>query len=164
MEREEDLKDRKKVIKKSEINREDGLKILYDKEELKKYFPNLTSEIIQGKKKIPINAVRVKKDSIEKEKTDPFKDYKEDLKNPGVFDFIRRCSTLNDALDILDYLLKRNEISKDLYTMLKSIISQDGGLSNLVNKIGGYKEPGYYQKKYYKKYLTKNDLDNNNLD
>ncbi|MEJ2295403.1 MAG: hypothetical protein P8Y23_11645, partial [Candidatus Lokiarchaeota archaeon] len=59
---------------------------------------------------------------------------------------------------------KRKEVSEELYNLIKAQLSEDDGLNKLLNKIGGYKEPGYYQKKYYKKYLTHNNLDNNDLD
>ena len=140
------IKEKKQVINNSEINREDGLKISYDKEDLQTHFPNLTSEIIQNKKQLSIDAVCTTKDG----KNDPFKSYKEDIYNPGVFDFIRRCESLNEALSILEYLFKRKEISEELYNLIKAQLSEDDGLSKLLNKIGGYKEPGYYQKKYYK--------------
>jgi hypothetical protein len=157
---EKKIKEKKKIVNNSEINQENGLNISYAKEDLEKHFPNLTSEIIQKKKQISIDAIRIEKESEENQ----FEDYKEDLTNPGVFDFIRRCNNLNDASAILEYLLKRKEISNELYNLIKTELSQEDGLSNLINKIGGYKEAGYYQKKYYKNYLTSNDLDSNDLD
>jgi hypothetical protein len=147
------IKEKEKIINNSEITRDNGLNISYDRENLKKYFPNLTSEIVQNKKQLSINAIRVNNEN-----------YKEDISNPGVFDFIRRCNTISDALGILEYLLQRKEITNELYTLIKTNLSQEDGLKRLINKIGGYKEPGYYQKKYYKKYLTHNNLDNNDLD
>ena len=140
------IKEKEQVINNSEINREDGLNISYDKEDLKTHFPNLTSEIIQKKKQLSIDAVCTTKD----QEKDPFKNYKEDICNPGVFDFIRRCDSLNDALSILEYLFKRKEVSEELYNLIKAHLSEDDGLNKLLNRIGGYKEPGYYQKKYYK--------------
>jgi hypothetical protein len=157
---EKKIKEKKKIVTNSEINQENGLNISYAKEDLEKHFPNLTSEIIQKKKQISIDAIRIKEES----EKNPFEGYKEDITNPGVFDFIRRCDNINDASAILEYLLKRKEISNELYNLIKTELSQDDGLSNLINKIGGYKEPGYYQKKYYKNYLTHNNLDNNDLD
>ena len=140
------IKDKEQIIKNSEINRENGLNISYIKEDLKKSFPNLTSEIIQNKQILSVDAVCTK----EERNSDPFKDYKEDIRNPGVFDFIRRCESLSDALNILEYLFERNEVSEELYNLIKEQLLQEDGLNKLLNKIGGYKEPGYYQKKYYK--------------
>ncbi len=157
---EKKIKEKKKIVNNSEINQENGLNIIYAKEDLEKHFPNLTSEIVQKKKQLSIDAIRIKKES----EKNPFEDYKENITNPGVFDFIRRCDNLSDAFAILEYLLNRKELSIELYNLIKTELSQEDGLSNLINKIGGYKEPGYYQKKYYKKYLTHNDLDNNDLD
>ena len=157
---EKKIKEKKKIIDNSEISQENGLNISYAKEDLEKHFPNLTSEIVQNKKQISIDAIRIKKES----EKNPFEDYKESITNPGIFDFIRRCDNLNDASAILEYLLNRKEISIELYNLIKTELSQEDGLRNLINKLGGYKEPGYYQKKYYKKYLTRNNLDNNDLD
>lgn len=156
-----EINEKDELIKKSEISQKKGLIISYDEEELKMQFPNLTSEISQNVKQMSINGVSIKIDKGEK---DLINDYEEDLRNPGVFDFIRRCNKLSDALNILDYLLKRKEISLDLYNVIKQNLSETDGLNKFLNKIGGYKEPGYYQKKYYKKYLIKNNLDNNDLD
>ena len=154
------IKEKVQIINNSEITRENGLNISYDRENLKKFFPNLTSEIVQNKKQVSIDAIRIKKN----DNVNALENYKEDISNPGVFDFIRRCSTLSDALGILEYLLQRKEITDDLYNLIKTHLSQEDGLNRLINKIGGYKQPGYYQKKYYKKYLTHIKLDNNVLD
>lgn len=154
------IKEKVQIINNSEITRENGLNISYDRENLKKFFPNLTSEIVQNKKQVSIDAIRIKKN----DNVNALENYKEDISNPGVFDFIRRCSTLSDALGILEYLLQRKEITDDLYNLIKTHLSQEDGLNRLINKIGGYKQPGYYQKKYYKKYLTHIKLDNNDLD
>ena len=157
---EKKIKEKKKIINNSEINQENGLNISYAKNDLEKHFPNLTSEIVHKKKQLSIDAIRIKQES----EKNPFEDYKENITNPGVFDFIRRCDNLSDATSILEYLLNRKEISIELYNLIKTELSQEDGLSKLIKKIGGYKEPGYYQKKYYKKYLTRIDLDNNDLD
>jgi hypothetical protein len=43
---------------------------------------------------------------------------------PDIVDYIRRCDTVSQALEIVDYMLKRGEISrseaKDIKTRLKS--------------------------------------------
>jgi hypothetical protein len=140
------IKEKEQIINNSEITQGNGLNITYNKEDLKKHFPNLTTEIVQNKKQLSINDVRTK---IENKK-DPLENYEEDISNPGIFDFIRRCESLSDALGILEYLFKRKEISEELYNLIKSYLSKEDGLNKLIDKIGGFKEPGYYQKKYYK--------------
>ncbi|TFG16474.1 MAG: DUF2095 domain-containing protein [Promethearchaeota archaeon] len=140
------IKVKEQIINNSEISQGNGLNISYNKEDLKKHFPNLTSEIVQSKKQLSIDAIRTK----EEHKEDPFETYKEDLSNPGVFDFIRRCESLKEALEIIEYLFKRKEIPEELYNLIKESLSEEDGLNKLISKIGGYKEPGYYQNKYYK--------------
>jgi len=57
-----------------------------------------------------------------------------------------------EAVEILDFLLKRNEITKDFYDELYFRITQEkDGLKRLINECGGFKKPGYYEKKFYKK-------------
>ena len=81
--------------------------------------------------------------------------------NPGAIDFIRRCTKNEEAIEILDYLLKRNEISSDDYNKLKNEIMKDGGLRNLIEKYGGPKNSGYYIDKYYKKNITNHKFKSN---
>jgi hypothetical protein len=140
------LKEKERIIDGSEINDANGLNISYNKSDLEKHFPNLTSEIKQSKQQISIDAVRTNKEL----KSDLLENYKEDISNPGIFDFIRRCRSKDEALEILNYLLKRKEITNELHDHIQQLLLQEDGLSILLNRIGGYKEPGYYQKKYYK--------------
>ena len=78
--------------------------------------------------------------------------------NPGAIDFLRRCTQKEEAFEILDYLLKRNEITQQDYHKYKTIISQKGGLKRLINEFGGLKRPGYYMRKYYKKSINNQKL------
>ncbi|MHA1291139.1 MAG: DUF2095 family protein [Promethearchaeota archaeon] len=73
-----------------------------------------------------------------------------ELIDPGAIDFIRRCTTKEEAFEILDYLLERKELSLNKYKNLKNNIKKEGGLEKLINKYGGLKKPGYYLEKYYK--------------
>ncbi|MFW9973268.1 MAG: DUF2095 family protein, partial [Candidatus Odinarchaeota archaeon] len=74
--------------------------------------------------------------------------------NPGIIDFLRRCTKNEEANEILDYLMERKEITQQDYSKYKNIISQEGGLKQLIDESGGLKRPGYYMKKYYKKEIN----------
>ena len=130
---------------KPKITEDKGLNISYDPEELKKQFPNLTSEIIQQEKVLNIDSV---KHGLSEENADEIL-YKENLSNPGVLDFLRRCSNSEQAMEILEYMKDREEIDSELYYRLKEKIIQEGGLENLIASCGGPKKPGYYIDKYY---------------
>lgn len=145
-------KNKDNALKKPNVIDFDGLKIVYKKSELEKQFPNLMSEISIKKKSIKIDSVDFNIESKNRAKNlNKTEDYKEDLNNPGVIDFIRRCNNNDEALEILDYLFKRNEISLEFYKKLKNQIRKKDGLKKLIKECGGPKKPGYYERKYYSK-------------
>ncbi|TFG02847.1 MAG: DUF2095 domain-containing protein, partial [Promethearchaeota archaeon] len=142
----------KKPFKKAKIEKDDGLNISYDKKELEKYLPHVMSEISKKEKKIKIDSVQYKiEQKIKNEKEELSTPLPNELINPGAIDFIRRCTNKKEAIEILDFLLKRKEVSTDEYKKLKNIILQKGGLKKLIDESGGLKRPGYYERKYYKK-------------
>jgi len=142
-----DQEKKKKSFDKLKISNNDGLNVSYDQKNLEALYPNLMTEISEKKKTLKINSIR---SNFEK-KDHNFECYEEDLRNPGVIDFIRRCANKEQAIEILNYLLKRNEITNEKFTLLMNEITQKDGLRKLINKSGGPKTPGYYEKKYYKK-------------
>ncbi|MFX0017719.1 MAG: DUF2095 family protein [Promethearchaeota archaeon] len=145
-------KNKENALKKPKVIDFDGLKIAYEKSELEKQFPNLMSEILKKKKSIKIDSVDFNIESKSKAKDlTKTEDYKEDLRDPGVIDFIRRCTNNDEALEILDYLFKRKEINLKFYKKLKNQIQKKDGLKKLIKECGGPKKPGYYERKYYSK-------------
>ena len=134
----------KKSIK-PEIKKENGLAITYDKKELYERFPHLINEITGKKKVVKIESVEGALNSLN---LNFGKNHPKELVNPGTIDFIRRCKTIEEAFNILDYLLKRKEISKSSYKSIKSKIQQEESLKSFIDKQGGFKSPGYYEKKY----------------
>lgn len=134
----------KKSIK-PEIKKENGLSITYDKKELYERFPHLINEITGKKKVVKIESVEGALNSIN---LNFGKNHPRELVNPSAIDFIRRSKTIEEAFNILDYLLKRKEISKSSYKSIKSKIQQEKSLKSFIDKQGGFKSPGYYEKKY----------------
>ena len=150
-----------------DVTDEDGLKIDYNKEELERQFPQLMHELSEKKKSLKIEGVdyEIEQEKIELKANQTSK-YYEDLHNPGAIDFIRRCNKKEDALAILDFLLKRKELDLQDYNALVSQINEEGGLEKLIAECGGLKTAGYYERKFLRKIniLENNKSKNENLD
>jgi len=160
-------KSEKISIEKTDISEENGLKISYDREELEEKLPTLMAELSGKKKVIEIDSVTFESETESKNvEGEIIKNYCENLSNPGAIDFLRRCHTNDEAIEILDYLLDRNELSPLDYSQIKELIMRENGLNSLIQKCGGFKSRGYYVDKFYrKKDLIDNDLDEDkNLD
>ena len=104
---------------------DDNLTIEFDAKDFKKSLPHLSSELINGKKKINIQGIE------------------NDIHDPAAIDFIRRCSSKDEAFEIIDFLLKRNEISLEEFQSLKDQIKNQG-----LSSFGIQKKKGYYERKY----------------
>lgn len=136
--------------KKIRVQDKEGLTVSYDKEELNEQFPHLIREMSEKMKSIKIDSIDMPIEQNHKEDLQETNNlYPNELYKPGAIDFIRRCTKKEEAIDILDYLLKRNEITQEEYNTYKDIISQEGGLKKLINESGGPKQLGYYLEKYY---------------
>ena len=107
-----------------------------NRKSFKKTFPNLAKELTQGENKVSIDAVRTNGEEAEKSQTDKFHNYV-----PTVVDFIRRCSNEKEAIEIITFLEKRCEITKEHAQQLRKQLEQKG-----VRSFGPKKEEGYYFK------------------
>jgi hypothetical protein len=149
---EKNEKNEKKPFGDMKIQNEDKLNVEYDKEEFQSKFPHLMEELSNKEQSIKIDSITpeiekvlVKTPSKSEEKIP------NELINPGAIDFLRRCTTNEEAFEIIDYLLQRNELTGEEYDELHSKIVQEGGLQKLIEESGGLKKTGYYERKYYKK-------------
>jgi hypothetical protein len=102
-----------------------------EKESFKKRFPNLAKEIEEGKGKADIEFNIEAPQSLRK-----FASY-----NPSVIDFIRRCSTDDQATEIIEYMLRRNEITSEEAKALSSQLEKKG-----LRSFGRKKQPGFYER------------------
>lgn len=142
----------RKSTKKFIVEDKEGLTVSYDKEELYEKFPRLINEMTEKAKTLKINSINTQTEqNFREEPNKPRYIHPNELYDPGAIDFIRRCTKKEEAINILEYLLKRNEITQEEYIKIKIIISQEGGLKKLINEAGGPKKPGYYIEKYYYK-------------
>jgi hypothetical protein len=123
-----------------------------DKKSLKKMFPNLYKELETGEVKIPINAVRKNPLEAEAAMGEECEECTEEeftsctetpdkLRhfNPQAVDFIRRCDTEAQAEEIIAYLQKKGEITKEYAQELRCQLKRDG-----VRSFGPKKEENYY--------------------
>lgn len=95
----------------------------YSKEELRKIFPNLMKELedVSTEDKIVL-------------KMDKSRGFE-----PNVIDFIKRCDKDEEALEIIDFLERKGEITKEYAESLRARIRERG-----VRSFGRKRKPGYY--------------------
>ena len=126
-----------------------------DKKSIKKIFPHLYAELETGEAKVPINAVR--KNPLEAEEEAAGIEYEECPEeevssctetpdklrhfNPSAVDFIRRCDTEAQAEEIIVYLQKKGEITKENAEQMRCQLKRDG-----VRSFGPKKEEYHYFK------------------
>ena len=127
------------------ISKDNGLTISYNKNQINEYFPKLITEITGNRKSVKIESIENDANSptANRTKTKP-----RELVYPGAIDYIRRCSTKEEALSILDFLLQRREISDADYLTFKEEILEEEGLDRFISKHGGFKGQGYYERNY----------------
>jgi len=107
-----------------------------DKEKFKKLFPNLAAELENNIMSCPITSVRMGNEVGEKVATRRFSGY-----SPDVIDFIRRCDTVEQAEEIINFLEGRGEISSSYANKLRQQLKDKG-----VRSLGSKKESDYYLK------------------
>ena len=109
-----------------------------DEKEFKKLFPNLYREMNMKRMKISIDAIRVDQEEGEREAEKP-----RAPTMPTPIDYLRRCDTDEEALEVIDYLERRGEISVEKANRLRKQVKKHG-----VRSFGSKKEWGYYSTKY----------------
>jgi len=102
-----------------------------EKKDFKKRFPKLTEEIDSGAGRADIAFQREKPKAKRK-----FVDY-----DPDAIDFIRRCSTEDQAYEIIEYLEKRSEVTKETADELCKQLREKG-----LTSFGRKKKPGHYDR------------------
>lgn len=97
--------------------------------ELKRRFPHLYKEIIEGRGRLVSAYIDYSGRSA-----DPWRGFE-----PGPIDFLRRARTVEEALEVIDYLEKRGELEKDKASELRRLIREKG-----LGALGPRKKDGYY--------------------
>lgn len=100
-----------------------------DLEEFKKKFPNLYKELIEGRGRIVSTYIDYNDRSA-----DPWRGYE-----PSPIDYIRRAKTVDEALEVIDFLEKVGELKKDRADELRRLVREKG-----LHVLGPRKRNGYY--------------------
>lgn len=102
-------------------------------EEIKKHFPaiykeikNNTNQLDEEDMKTPLGTKKVRS----------FRGY-----SPTITDFICRCKTKEEALEIINYMLKMNKITENEAKAIKKQLKEKG-----LRSFGEYRAPGYYER------------------
>ncbi|GAB6101444.1 DUF2095 domain-containing protein [Thermococcus atlanticus] len=106
----------------------------YEREEFEERFPHLSRELEE--RGIPIEAYRLDEDEVIDEDIRDFSGYR-----PTVIDFLRRCETDDEALEIINWLEERGEITPEMARDLRITLVKKG-----VRAFGSKKEWGWYEK------------------
>lgn len=107
-----------------------------DRDRVKKIFPHLADELERGEVKIGIRSVRSDAEAGEKITLSHFTGYV-----PDVTDFLHRCDTEEQAVEIIDFMEERKEISTEYAEKLRKQLKEKG-----VRSFGPKKEHDYYLK------------------
>ncbi|MHA1903991.1 MAG: DUF2095 family protein [Candidatus Thorarchaeota archaeon] len=96
-------------------------------------FPSLKEELESGRtQEYRIDGVRTMSE-------EPKQEPKEGTFVPDVVDYIRRCDTVTQAVEIIDYMVSRGELSKKDARELKTQLKSDG-----IRSFGAKKEKDHY--------------------
>ena len=104
-----------------------------EEETFESHFPALHKEIIDGEERILEDEARTTTGS---KKIRKFMGY-----TPGVIDFICRCSSEEEALEIIEYVLKKGDISEKHAKELIEQLQEKG-----LEFFGEHRAPGYYER------------------
>ncbi|NOZ76846.1 MAG: DUF2095 domain-containing protein [Euryarchaeota archaeon] len=103
--------------------------------DFRRRYPNLAKEL-EGEG-LRIDSVRSSPKEAERAVHDRYRGY-----DPTVIDFLRRCDTEEQGLEIIAYMQGRGEIGEDYARKLKFQLIKDG-----IRSFGRKKEYGYYLKR-----------------
>jgi len=102
-------------------------------EDFKDHFPAIFREIKEGKEGLIEQEMRTTAGS---KKVRKFQGYV-----PGVVDYICRCKTEEEAIEIINYLLEKGDITEDYAEKLKIQLKEKGLVF-----FGEHRSPGYYER------------------
>jgi len=101
-------------------------------DEFKKKFPKLAEEMEKG----------VSKANVQFEVEEPAPSRKFAGFDPSAIDFIKRCKTDDQAYEIIEYLEKRGEVSKEEAENMCAQLKESG-----VRSFGPLKKSGHYDQR-----------------
>ena len=102
-----------------------------DDDKFQAAYPALNKELESGTAKVGIDGVRTMSEKTDTPSTERFL--------PDVVDYIRRCDTLDQAVEIINYVLKRGEINTKQAREFKTQLKAQG-----LRSFGTKKETDHY--------------------
>jgi hypothetical protein len=106
-----------------------------EKKKFKELFPHLADELESGRSTVDLEGEMVgTKGSLNTNRK--WAGY-----DPDIIDFIRRCDTNEQAVEIIGYMAKEGKITSEMADKLRKKLEEEG-----VRSFGKHKEPGYYTK------------------
>lgn len=102
-------------------------------EEIKEHFPSIYREIKENEKLLEEKELRT---SSGIKKVRKFSNY-----TPSVLDFICRCKTEEEAIEIIDFSLNKKVITKEYAESLKKRLEEEG-----LESFGEHRATGYYER------------------
>ncbi len=106
-------------------------------EDFKKRFPALTKELSMTQPHIKIDGVRTNPDKQTSGRQISGKNWQG--YDPDIIDFIRRAKSEEEAIEVIDYMLHREEISKPYAKRLITQLNEEG-----LKSFGSSKKVGFY--------------------
>jgi hypothetical protein len=127
-----------------------GMTVGYSRDEIEELLPNLAEELkttssdpIESGELTPQPQIRTP-DEVQQATRSQY-DTDSELYSPKTEDFLRRCSSLKEAEEIIEHQIKMKEITKSQAEELLQICKEQG-----IRFFGSKKEWGYYEKTYRK--------------
>lgn len=108
----------------------------FEKKRFKQMFPSLADEMETGQNRVAISSVRSNAFAGERASTKRFDNYM-----PDAIDFLRRCDNDKQAEEIIDFLEKRQEITREYAQKLRKQLKAKG-----VRSFGPKKQDDYYSR------------------
>ena len=106
-------------------------------DEFAQLFPALSRELKQPQTQVKINGIRSNPEKQSSGRQLSGKNWQG--YDPDVIDFIRRATSQEEAIEVIDYMLHRGEISKPYAKRLVNQLREQG-----LESFGSKKKPGYY--------------------
>jgi hypothetical protein len=106
-----------------------------EKNKFKELFPHLADELENGSSNVDLRA------EADEKRRALNTDRRWAGYYPDIIDFIRRCETVEQAAEIIEYLVNKGEVSSEMADELRKQLEDEG-----IRSFGKQKEAGYYHK------------------
>ncbi len=107
-----------------------------ERDRFKKLFPHIAQELVSGRSKADENDNSETGEPKANEETRKWAGY-----DPDVVDFIRRCETVEQAEEVVDYMESRGEITAERAAEIRKQIIEEG-----LRSFGPKKEERFYHR------------------